>query len=96
MGLPDLLLVVLPALGLAVAVGLVRRRRTYLGLAVGVGCIAAAAVAAVLGYVRPIVGLLAWAMLLAAFVADEKQRRGLAISCFAVAFMALIVAAMYT
>jgi hypothetical protein len=96
MDVTEVLLVVIPALGLAIAVGLMRSRRTYSALALGAACVITAAAAAVLGNARPIAGLFAWALLLAAFIADEGESRGLAISCFAAAFVVLIVTVMYT
>ena len=96
MNISEIALTLVPALGVGIAIGLIRRRHTHMGSAIALACICIALVAAVLGNLRPIVALFAWTMLMLAFVADENQRRGFAISCFSAGFLGLIVTVMYT
>jgi hypothetical protein len=96
MSFSETVLVLVPALGVGLSIGLLRRGHIYVGPLVASACIGVATVAAIAGNTRPIVGLFAFAMLAAAFVADERHKRTTAIACFSAFFLALIVAVMYT
>lgn len=96
MSFSEVVLALVPALGFALGIGLLRRGNTYVGAAIASACTGVAIVAAIAGNARPIVGLFAFAMLAAAFLADERHKRTTAFTCFSAFFLALIVAVMYT
>lgn len=82
-------------LGFGLGIGQIRRGRRSLGGALASVCVAIVVLAAVLGNLRPLAGLLAWGLLIAAFVADEGGRRAVALGCFSAGFLALVVTVFY-
>jgi hypothetical protein len=85
-----------PAACVAAGMGLVRRGRTSLGAALALVGASIAVIAAMFGNARPIVGLLALALIMTSFVADENQKRALALACFSAGLIAVIITAFYT
>jgi hypothetical protein len=85
-----------PIVGLALAVGALRRGCLAIAIAVLLASIAFAGTVAVAGNRRPIVGFLAFSFLALSMVAGEKKNDALALACFSAAFVTMMIAAMYT
>lgn len=96
MGFFEAILTMTPTAGFAVGMGLFRRGRTSIGVGLVLAAAAVGAIAAVFGNARPILGMLAFALIMTSFVTDENRKRALALACFSAGFMTVIITAFYT
>lgn len=96
MGVWEALRVLAPVTAVMVGVGLMRRDRETAGAALAAAGVAAVTVLALLGTLRPAVGLIAVTGLVGGVIADEKDMRPLALAALAVGMFALIIARFYT